>query len=361
MSGTIGSIADYGALGRLIGDSAGVRNQLNILTEQASSGRIADTYAGLGAGAQVSLDLNPVIAHQQTWQNNIDTATTRMQVTQTAMTQIQSIASNFYAQLNSLNGLDSSSVDTTAASARQALQQVAGLLDTSDGSGAYVFAGQDTGNPPVPNSDQILSSGFYTQINTAVSGLGANASTVTAATLSVASSNAPGTSPFSSQQSQSASSIPLATAVVGPSQRTTVGLLASANTFVASSGSSTTGSYMRDLMRALATVGSLSGSQTSAGGFQDLVQDTRTSLSGAISAMADDAGALGNTQTQLAATKTELSDTSTALTGQVSSAQDVDMAATLSKITLVQTQLQASYQLISGMNGLSLAKYLTTG
>lgn len=361
MSGTIGGLANYGALGRLIGDSASVRSQLNTLTQQAASGRIADTYAGLGAGAQVSLDLNPIIAHQQTWRNNIDAATARMQVTQSAMTQIQSIASNLYGQLNTLSGLDSGSIDTTAASARQALQQVAGLLNTTDGGGVYVFAGQDTGNAPVPNADQILSSGFYTQINTAVSGLGANSITVTAATLSVAASNAPGTSPFSAQQSQSASSIPLATTVIGPSQRTTVGLLASANTFVASSGSSTTGSYMRDLMRALATVSSLSSSQTSAGGFQGLIQDTRTSLSGAISAMADDAGTLGNKQTQLAATKTELSDTSTALTGQVSSAQDVDMAATLSKITLVQTQLQASYQLISGMNGLSLAKYLPAG
>ena len=34
------------------------------------------------------------------------------------------------------------------------------------------------------------------------------------------------------------------------------------------------------------------------------------------------------------------------------------MAATLSKLTLTQTQLQASYQLIAGMSGLSLVKFL---
>jgi flagellar hook-associated protein 3 FlgL len=117
---------------------------------------------------------------------------------------------------------------------------------------------------------------------------------------------------------------------------------------------------MRDVLRALATIGSLSGSQLSAGGFQDLVQDTRASLSGAMSAMAGDVGVLGNAQSRLATTKTQLSDTSTALSSQVSSAEDVDMAATLSRITLTQTQLQASYQLIANIGSLSLVKSLSS-
>ena len=81
--------------------------------------------------------------------------------------------------------------------------------------------------------------------------------------------------------------------------------------------------------------------------FAGLVQDTYTSLGGAISTMAEDAGVLGNTQTTLTATATTLSDTANALTTQVSSAQDVDMAQTLSNLSLVQTQLQASYQVIA--------------
>ena len=115
---------------------------------------------------------------------------------------------------------------------------------------------------------------------------------------------------------------------------------------------------MRDMLRALATIGSLSSAQVSTPGFQDLVQDTRISLSGAISAMAQDAGVLGNVQSSLTATQTQLSDTQTALTAQVSSAEDVDMASTLSQLSLVQTQMQASYQLIATMSGLSLVKFL---
>ena len=34
------------------------------------------------------------------------------------------------------------------------------------------------------------------------------------------------------------------------------------------------------------------------------------------------------------------------------------MASTLSQLSLVQTQMQASYQLIAGLSGLSLVKFL---
>jgi flagellin-like hook-associated protein FlgL len=119
-----------------------------------------------------------------------------------------------------------------------------------------------------------------------------------------------------------------------------------------------TGSYMRDVLRALATIGSMTSAQASLPEFQDLVQKTRTSLIGAIGAMGQDAGALGNVQSGLTATQTQRGHTQTALTAQVSTVQDVDMAATLSKISLVQTQMQASYQLIAELSSLSLAKFL---
>ncbi|MBS0558615.1 MAG: hypothetical protein JSR21_01025 [Proteobacteria bacterium] len=361
MSGSIQGVSDYGALGIAISSSASVRTNLDVLTEQVSTGLVANDYAGLGTAASVSISINPLLAQQQAWQTNIDAATASMSVTQTAMTQIQSIANDFYAQLNNLNGLNGSEIDSVAAAARQALQQVAGLLDTTDGSGNYVFAGQDSGNPPVPQPDQILSSGFYLQINAAVGALSTQgASATAAATLSIASSNAAGTSPFSTYMSQSAATLAAAapSVRVGAETSVTTGLSASANTFVASSGSSTTGSYMRDLMRALATIGSLSSAQADDPNFSALVEDTRTSLGGAISAMAADAGALGNVQSGLADTKTTIQGMTVALTAQLSSAQDVDQAAAISKLQLTQTQLQASYQVIATLNGLSLAKFL---
>ncbi len=348
-------------LSRLVDNGGVVRQRLDTLTQQASTGLISDTYAGLGAGASVSLDLRPQMANLQTWQNNIDAVTGSMGVTQSTLSSIHSIANNFYTQLNNLNGVNVSEVDNIAASARDALKQVASFLDTKDGN-VYIFSGQDSGNPPVPDPSDILTTGFYTQINAAVANLAvAGAPATAAATLAVASSNAPGTSPFSAYLSQPAAVLqPQIPAIqVGQADRRQVGMLASTNASVASNGTATTGSYMRDLLRALATIGSLSSGQLNIPDFQDLVQDTRTSMSDAMNTMEADVGVLGDMQSSLAATRKQLSDSATALTTQVSSAEDADMASTLSQISLVQTQMQASYQLIAGQSGLSLAKFIS--
>ena len=58
----------------LITNAHSVKQQLDQLTDQASSGLIGNTYAGLGTGASVSLNLEPQIANMQTWQNNVDAA-----------------------------------------------------------------------------------------------------------------------------------------------------------------------------------------------------------------------------------------------------------------------------------------------
>ena len=200
------------------------------------------------------VDLNPQLNALSTAQTNINEATGSMQVTQSAMTQIQQIAATFVSDMPNLNGLNSQEVDSVAANAQQALTQVANLLDTQDGN-SYVFGGQDSSNPPVPSPDDILSSGFYTQINAAVSALSANgAAATTSATLSIAGSNATGTSPFSAYMSQPTPAISAPIVETGEGGTVQTGLLASANSVAVSTGTSTTGSYMRDLLRALATM-----------------------------------------------------------------------------------------------------------
>ena len=136
------------------------------------------------------------------------------------------------------------------------------------------------------------------------------------------------------------------------------GLLANTNTLATSSGSSTTGSYTRDLLRSLATLASLSSSQVNDPGFSSLISDTQQSLGGAITAMNTEAGAFGDIQSSLSTQSTEIGDEQTALQGQLSSATEVDMASTLSSLTQTQTQLQASYQVIAAAKSMTLANYL---
>ena len=352
----------YGPRGSVIAQAGLVRDKLDMLTRQSASGQVAATYGGLGNGAAISLSLRPEITRIAAWQSNIDAVQGRMEVAQASLEQIGAIASDFRARTADLNGLSATMVDSVAAAAREALRSVAGLLNARHGD-RYVFAGQDGANAPVPQAESILSSGFFTDISAAVAGLGGGAAAVIASTMTTASSNTAGISPFSDALSQPAASLEVLNDVVpvGDGVAVQVGILASANDEAVSAGSSTTGSHIRDILRALATLGSLSGDQMADPAFAEVVADTRTSLEGAISALAVDAGVLGNRQAALAETRTRLGETATVLQGQVANVEDVDMADVLSRLSLTQTQLQASYQLLAGLQSLSLTKFLGAG
>jgi flagellar hook-associated protein 3 FlgL len=346
------NVSDYGTLGRAVYSAGTVKTQLDTLSGQIASGHVADSYAGLGAAAQTSVDLRPQLGHLATQQSAIDAVTGKLGVTQSVLTQITSIASSFNAQLASLNNVTPTQIDSLATSAKTAIQQVASLIDSTAG-GSYIFAGTDSANPPIPDASNITSSSFYTQIQTAVQGLSANgAATTIATTLGIATSDAAGTTPFSS----TLGSVP--TLELGASAPVQVGVLANANSLTVSGGTSTTGSYMRDILRSLATVANLSSSQANDTGFVALVQDTHNSLSGAITAIGSESGALGNIQSSLKDVQTQAGEANTALTAQVSSVEDVDMAKTISNLSQVQTQLSASYKLISEVSKLSLVDYL---
>lgn len=348
-----------GVSGIAIANAAAVAQRLDTLTRQAADGRVAATFSGLGAGLHAALVTGPALAAQQALQSGAAAAGNRMQLAQTALAQIGAIASQFYAQANNLNGLNPGEVDSIAASARGALRQVAELLNSTDGD-IHLFAGQDAGRPPVPDAGGILASGFFQQIQAAVGDLATEGGAATAqATLAIARSDAAGTTPFSTYLSQPGAARPVAPGL--PGGLLPAGILANANADVASLGASTTGSYMRDVLRGLATIGSLAGSQADVAGFGELVSDTRASLAGAITALNQDAGAMGDRQAALKAAALAASDTVTALRSQLSDAQDVDMAETLSRLSQAQTQLRSSYQLIADSQSLSLLKYLAPG
>jgi len=322
MSGSISSASDGALLARLADNGAAIRRQLDTATTQSSTGRIAESYGGLGVGAKTSLDLRPQVAHAAAWQANIDGASGRLGVAQSALGSISAIAAEFFAKAGALNGLIASEADSIAATARVALQRVSQLLNSKVGD-VYVFAGQDTGNPPVPDTS-----------------VGA----VSAAVL--ASDTA--TAPFSASLGTAAPTIE-----VGEGQRVQVGLLANRNTLTPSAAP-TTGSYMRDILRALATLTTA----TAGPGLQALAADTRARLGSAVGAIAVESGALGDVQSSMAARRTQLGETVVALNAQVSGAEEVDLAATLSRVSLLQTQLQVSYRLTAGAKDLSLAHYL---
>ncbi len=321
--GGISGNSDYSQLQSLLTDNTGIRQQLSIAQAQASTGVISQTYAGLGPiGARTSLALQPQIAHEQTWQATLDSASGRIDATQTALTSINSIVTGIYAQAASLSSLSPSTPAIVAHLAQQGLEQVANLLNTKVGD-VYVFAGADSGNPPIPDT---------------------SSATLTPALLTSDTSIAPfsatlGTTPSTFQ--------------VGAGQSVQVGLLANKNTLAASKAP-TTGSYMRDILKGLASLSTVTDGPT----LLSTAASAKQLLGGAISTMATETGSLGNIQADLKNRKTQSAATVLNLQTQISNIQDVDMAATLSRVTNLQTQLQSSYQIIASLKEFSLSKYI---
>ena len=312
-----------GLLQQLAQNSSVLKGQLETELQRQSTGLVSQSYAGLGTDARTSLDLRPALQHAQVWQKNIDAVSSRLTITQSTLTQISSVASNFFAQVNTLNGLSDQAAANVGVSAKAALAEVAQLLNTKVGDD-YVFAGQDSSTAPLPSTDPAV---------------------VGAALLA---SDVPTDPPFSATIGTATPEVE-----VGEGQRLQAGLLANQNTLV-TSAAPTTGSYMRDIMRALATLATV----TDAPSGQAVAADARSRLGSAISAIGNESGALGNLQAEMQTRQAALATTQTALESQVSSVENVDMASTLTSISSLQTQLQASYQVIAGVKNLTLSNYL---
>ena len=199
------------------------------------------------------------------------------------------------------------------------------------------------------------------QALTAVAGLGGgNASAVAAATLAAASSDAAGTTPFSTFLSDPAQGLtePRRSVPTAEGERVAYGLFANRNAAATSEGE-TTGSLARDVLRGLATLAAMDPSQAALGtDFTDLMATVRDGLRSAIDAIGEEAGALGFTEQRLEAASVRHEEVSTTLAAQLAGIEEVDMAETISRLQATQTQLEASYRAISVVSGLTLTQFL---
>ena len=350
-TGAVSGTVQAGLLARLVADSAASSAQVDRLTRQSASGLVADTYGGLGAAASVSIDLRPQMAQAQAWQDNITAAGGGLETTQTVLGQLHDIATSFGSEALGVAMQSASGASTVAAQAKLALQQVAGLLNTQ-ANGQYAFAGTDSANPPI---DAAGLAAFVTAAGTQVAGLGTGspATSVLNAVVTAAT-----TAPFAYPGSSATATTPVAVqAETGPGQSAPVGLVAGVNSFAPAAGSAT-GSYARDLVAGLAALAGLASTTADETTLQTFGAGVSQLLQGAGGAIATEQAGFGQVQANLTTRGTELSDMTQTLTTQVSGAEQVDMAATATALTQVQTQLQASYKLIAGLHDLSLVSYL---
>jgi flagellar hook-associated protein 3 FlgL len=363
MSTTIGQYGDFGASLILTSGITEMQQQQQTLTWEASAGTLSETYAGLGSTRASAISLTPQITQVAAWQSNVTNAQNTLSVTADSLTQIVSLAQSLSTNLLSITGSTTGAgVTAVADSATSALSELGTILNTSDGTG-YVFAGQDTTEPPLTNPSSLSSSALATQIASLVSALSTSgASSVMEDATTAAADNTAGVSVFSSQLSVSpgAGAASLQTSVVtGSDTSTEVGIVATQGSSSASAVTSTsTGSPIRDLMRDMMVVSSLSGMSPSTSGYSDLVGQLTTSLQSTVTQLTDMESSVGATQDTLTANSTLLTSMNSMLTSQLSDARDADIGLVATQTSELNTRLEASYTLVSDMKKLSLASYI---
>lgn len=227
-----------------------------------------------------------------------------------------------------------------------------------------MFSGADSGNPPVPSPGSVTSSGMYTQIGSAMSALATTPSatpvaTVIANTVSAAASTAAGTTIFSSYLTGAGLSAAPATVKIGASNSVALDLPANQNVGVTSDPSiNGTGSAMNDIIRGLAVMANSTGAMASNPDFATMMQDVSKTLTSANMTLSQQAGQIGLSQDAMTSASNSYAAMQTVLTSQLNDLTQVDMAATISRMQTVNTQLQSSYQVLGDMSKLNLASYL---
>lgn len=349
-----------GTIGRLDTGAAMLRARLELLTRQVSDGRQGPGYGDIAPEARRAVDLRAELNRREVWQGTISRALARTEVAQNTLGRIADVATQFYQEAIRLDGTSGARISAVATAARAALVEVASLLNERH-AGEYLFGGSDSANPPIPDPQGILASGIATDIAAAVGGLTVgNAAAVAAATLAAAQSDAAGTTPFSAFVSDPAQGLgePRRSVPAAEGERVAYGLFANRNAAATSVGE-TTGSWARDVLRGLATLAALDPAQAALGtGFTELMAVVRGGLRSAVDAIGVERGALGATEQRLETTARRHAEVSVALAGQIAEIEEVDMAATISRLQATQTQLEASYRAISLVSGLTLTRFL---
>ncbi|MCJ2089361.1 flagellin [Methylobacterium sp. E-005] len=132
-----------------------LKNQLNDLSNQVSSGKVATTYGGLGAGRSTALNAQAMLSALTGYASGIGAAQTRTDLAVTSLTQVATLGTTARDTLN--NGLQSAAA-TTVSGRATAMADLQTALDTLNQSAAgnYLFGGGNATTPPVADVGLII-------------------------------------------------------------------------------------------------------------------------------------------------------------------------------------------------------------
>lgn len=135
---------------------AALKSQFDGLNEQLSTGKVAQTYGGLGIGRSTALSAQGRISALDGYAQGITAARTKLSLASASVTQVQSIASSVSSSLSAgTSGQTTTGLATQRLNARQQLSAALDALNQTTGQD-YLFSGRATDTQPVASADLIL-------------------------------------------------------------------------------------------------------------------------------------------------------------------------------------------------------------
>jgi flagellin-like hook-associated protein FlgL len=133
-----------------------MRQQLDDLQRQLSTGKKADTYAGLGLNRGLTVGLNSRLSALQSYDDTIDIVGVRLDLARAALGQIDDIGHSVKkVTAQSVFAIDASGQTQDQRTAYSQLDFVLSTLNTQTGD-RYLFSGKSGDKPPVESTDHII-------------------------------------------------------------------------------------------------------------------------------------------------------------------------------------------------------------
>ncbi len=370
MSGVISRVSNYAQSLRLQQTTQDLQSQFGTLTAEVSSNAKASPSRALGAGAALIYQLHYQSDEQTALQTSMTNASDRLDTIQTALTSMSKVAGSVETSALNANVQTDTGYAALASEARGATAQIIGLLNTTD-NGQSVFGGSNTAGAAMNSAD--AAGGPTATINGIVQAAtkakggpltGSDVATLLTGTNGIASvfdnTNSDPAKQFTGVYFLSGNySNPSSTAADQNNAAGQTQVLTGQNTTIAYSATGDQPAF-RDLLHGLALLGTLDAPNATMDDTAkaQVVTAATTLLQKGQSELTTQQGVLGATQSELQSAVTVQKSASTATLGKITSLEQADTYADATKITALQTQLQATYEITAQLSKLSFVNYM---
>ncbi|WP_102223655.1 flagellin N-terminal helical domain-containing protein [Acidimangrovimonas sediminis] len=326
--------------------------------EEVSTGLKADVYADLGQTAAIPLALRAQMARTEGFVTSNALLGNRMDVMATSLTTVHDSAQSVLAQAVANLTQPGADSATLQQAAQAALDQVTTALNATY-AGSYLFSGTASDQAPLQAQETANpATGFSPDdVVTGIVGAGptdAASAAVMAQQLDAIFGSATGTG--QDFEATFYNGTPATDASGTPGARVT-GQISETKTI--SYGVQANDPAIRSLFKGLTMLAATDPSKiTDTGAYQSWMQSAVSALSDGVDGVTSAQATLGSQQALVSDTATRQGDLKTVYTSRIASFEAVDPYEAASRLTALQTQLQATYAATATIGKLSILDYL---